>query len=262
MRACTAVTVDDEAPALKRLRDLLRGVEGVELVGEFADPAQALEALRREPPDILFLDVQMPGMSGFDLLRALERPPPVVVFVTAYDQHALEAFEVHAFDYLLKPVARDRFAEAVARARRRLESDASGDLPARLAALLGGGDGQRAPVSTSASAPAPRIPLRAGERFVMVDPGDIDRVEVDGNLVQVTAGGERFVFRETLAAFEARLPAGRFVRVHRSLVVNVDRIRQVEPWFHGDYLLLLADGSKVVTGATYRDRVRAALGLP
>ncbi|HEX8246063.1 MAG TPA: LytTR family DNA-binding domain-containing protein [Longimicrobium sp.] len=258
MRAWTAVTVDDEAPALKRLRDLLRGVEGIELVGEYSDPAEALEALRRDPPDILFLDVQMPGMTGFGLLRALERPPPVVVFVTAYDQHALEAFEVHAFDYLLKPVARDRFAEAVARARQRLQNDAPDDLPARLAALLGSGDAPRPP----ATAPAARIALRAGERFVMVDPADIERVEVDGNLVQVTAAGERFVFRETLAAFEARLPPGRFVRVHRSLVVNLDRIRQVEPWFHGDYLLVMADGSKVVTGATYRDRVRAALGLP
>ncbi|HEX8904266.1 MAG TPA: LytTR family DNA-binding domain-containing protein [Longimicrobiaceae bacterium] len=260
MRAWTAVTVDDEAPALKRLRDLLRGVEGVELAGEFSDPAEALEALRRDPPDILFLDVQMPGMTGFDLLRALGRPPSVVIFVTAYDQHALEAFEVHAFDYLLKPVARDRFAEAVARARQRLESDAGGDLPARLAALLGAADGRRATVS--APAPAARIPLRAGERFVMVDPAEIDRVEVDGNLVRVSAGGERYVFRETLAAFEARLPPGRFVRVHRSLVVNLDRVRQVEPWFHGDYLLVMADGSKIVTGATYRDRVRAALGLP
>ena len=250
-----AVAVDDEPPALKRLRSLLARYTEVQLAAGYSDPAEALRALREQPADLLFLDIQMPGMSGFDLLEALGGDPPLVVFVTAYDEHALRAFEVHAFDYLLKPIERHRFDSTIERVLRRLAADADAGAGDRLQALMRSLGRGAAP-----AAPA-RVPLRSGDAFVLVDPGDIDRVEVTGNTLEVLVSGQRFTFRDTLGGFLEKLPPGRFLRVHRSMLVNVDRIRRVEPWFNGDLVLTLSDGSRAITGRTYRDAVRRALGL-
>jgi two-component system LytT family response regulator len=246
-----AIAVDDEPPALKRLSSLLAEVPGVRLVGTYDDPREAVPAIERERPDLLFLDIQMPEMTGFELVAALGDECPLVIFVTAYDEHAIRAFEVNALDYLLKPVERERLAATLARARERLATRPASEIQAQLhAVLLGMGTG----------APA-RVAVRTGTRVLLLDPATIDRVEADGNTLTLHAGRERVEFRETLTAFEARLPPGRFVRVSRSTVVNLASVRQVEPWFNGDYVLILADGAKVTTGRTYRDRVRAALGL-
>jgi two-component system, LytTR family, response regulator len=252
--AWRAVAVDDEPPALKRIRSLLAGFDEVELAAAYSDPAEALRAVRARPPDLLFLDIQMPGMSGLDFAAALGEPMPLVVFVTAFDEHALRAFELHALDYLLKPIERDRFRLTMERVLRRLESNTAGELVPRLRALLATVEGR------GGAAPA-RLSLRSGEGFVVVDPAEIDRVAVDGNTIRVFVGRESYAFRDTLAAFEARLPPRGFVRVHRSLLVNVERIRRVEPWFNGDLVLTLSDGTQVVTGRTYREQVRRALGL-
>ncbi|HEY0024695.1 MAG TPA: LytTR family DNA-binding domain-containing protein [Longimicrobium sp.] len=246
-----AIAVDDEPPALKRLAALLAEVPGVRLVGTYDDPREAVPAIERERPDLLFLDIQMPEMTGFELVAALGDECPLVIFVTAYDEHAIRAFEVNALDYLLKPVQRERLAATLARARERLSTRSASEIQAQLHAVLRG---------TGAGAPA-RVAVRTGTRVLLVDPATIDRVEADGNTLTLHAGRERVEFRETLTAFEARLPPARFVRVSRSTVVNLASVRQVEPWFNGDYVLILADGAKVTTGRTYRDRVRAALGL-
>lgn len=244
-----AIAVDDEPPALKRLSSLLAEVPGVRLVGTYDDPREAVPAIERERPDLLFLDIQMPEMTGFEVVAALGDECPLVIFVTAYDEHAIRAFEVNALDYLLKPVQRERLAATLARARERLSTRSAPEIQAQLHAVLRG-----------MGAPA-RVAVRTGTRVLLLDPATIDRVEADGNTLTVHAGRERVEFRETLTAFEARLPPGRFVRVSRSTVVNLASVRQVEPWFNGDYVLILADGAKVTTGRTYRDRVRAALGL-
>ncbi|HEX8319774.1 LytTR family DNA-binding domain-containing protein [Longimicrobium sp.] len=246
-----AIAVDDEPPALKRLSSLLAEVPGVRLVGTYDDPREAVPAIERERPDLLFLDIQMPEMTGFELVAALGDECPLVIFVTAYDEHAIRAFEVNALDYLLKPVQRERLAATLARARERLSTRSASEIQAQLHAVLRG---------MGAGAPA-RVAVRTGTRVLLLDPATIDRVEADGNTLTLYAGRERVEFRETLTAFEARLPPGRFVRVSRSTVVNLASVRQVEPWFNGDYVLILADGAKVTTGRTYRDRVRAALGL-
>lgn len=246
-----AIAVDDEPPALKRLSSLLAEVPGVRLVGTYDDPREAVPAIERERPDLLFLDIQMPEMTGFELVAALGDECPLVIFVTAYDEHAIRAFEVNALDYLLKPVQRERLAATLARARERLATRSASEIQAQLHAVL---------LGMGAGAPA-RVAVRTGTRVLLLDPATIDRVEADGNTLTLHAGRERVEFRETLTAFEARLPPGRFVRVSRSTVVNLASVRQVEPWFNGDYVLILTDGAKVTTGRTYRDRVRAALGL-
>lgn len=248
-----AIAVDDEPPALKRLSALLAEVPGVRLVGTYDDPREAVPAIEREQPDLLFLDIQMPEMTGFELVAALGDECPLVIFVTAYDEHAIRAFEVNALDYLLKPVQRERLAATLARARERLTTRTASEIQAQLHAVLSS-------LGMGTGAPA-RVAVRTGTRVLLLDPATIDRVEADGNTLTLHAGRERVEFRETLTAFEARLPPGRFVRVSRSTVVNLASVRQVEPWFNGDYVLILADGAKVTTGRTYRDRVRAALGL-
>jgi two-component system LytT family response regulator len=254
-RVWRAIAVDDEPPALKRLASLLAGIPGVELAGAYDDPRAAVEAIERERPDLLFLDIQMPELTGFEVVGALGDACPLVIFITAYDEHAIRAFEVNALDYLLKPVQRERLAATVERARERLSTRPAGEFQAQLEAAL-----RTLAASSPAAAPA-RVAVRTGSRTLLVDPTTIDRVEADGNILTLHAGRERVEFRETLGAFEGRLPPRHFVRVSRSTVVNVASVRQVEPWFHGDYVLILADGAKVVTGRTYRERVRAAFGL-
>jgi len=253
--AWTAAAVDDEPPALQRLATLLASFDEVQLVGTYSDAQEALAALQRVPVDLLFLDIQMPGLTGLDLATALGERPPLIVFVTAHEEHALDAFAAQAFDYLLKPIARVRFRKTMERVLRRLEVDASASLYPRMRTLL-------AALEPPSHGPVPpRIAVRAGEAHVLLDAVEIDRVEVTGNTLRVFVGTRTYEFRDTLSAFETRLPPGRFLRVHRSILVNVDRIRRAEPWFHGDLALVLADGTRVVTGRTYREQIRRALGL-
>ena len=249
-----AVAVDDEPPALERLRTLLREAPAFELVAAYDDPAQAVAELRRSPPDVLFLDIQMPGLSGFDVVRALGDAAPLVVFVTAYDEHAIRAFEVSAVDYLLKPIHRERLAHTLERVAERLAGAPRPELGAQVAEVVRG-------LQAALPAAPLRIALKLRDRHLLLDPATIDRVDADGNLLHVQVGQERHAIRETLTAFGERLPAGMFVRVNRSTLVNVARVRQVEPWFNGDFVLVLADGARVTSGRSYRERLRAALGL-
>jgi two-component system LytT family response regulator len=256
-RPWRAVIVDDEPPAIKRLTALIADVAHLEVVAAFEDPAAARDALRRDPPDVVFLDIQMPGLSGFDVAAALPTPP-LVVFVTAYDEYAVRAFAVNAVDYLLKPVTRERFAATITRVLARLGVNDAADLRARLDAVLAH---LERPVPPTVPAAA-RIAVKANGRTVMLAADAIDRAEADGNTLRVFAGRDTLESRETLTRFEARLPPGMFVRASRAALVNVARVRHIEPWFHGDFVLVLLDGTKLTSGPTYRDRVRAAFGLP
>jgi two-component system, LytTR family, response regulator len=254
-RPWRAVAVDDEPPALRRLRDLLAPHGEIEIVGEYADPAEALDGIAALRPDLAFLDIQMPGMTGLELARALGPRAPLVVFVTAFDQHALAAFEVHAFDYLLKPVDPSRLRATLARVAERLAAPGAGDVQARLEALAWS-------IEVAAGGAARRVSFRVGGGTQVVHADEIDRVEVEEDHLRIHLPGRTLLVRETLASLQERLPAGMFVRVHRSHLVNAARVRELRPWFGGDYVLVLADGTEITTGRTHRADVRRAFVAP
>ena len=241
------VIVDDEALARERVRTLLAGWDDVELVAECAGGRDAVAAVRRLRPALLFLDVQMPELDGFGVLQALPAPyrPAAIVFVTAHDRFAVRAFEVNAIDYLLKPYTAERFNAALERARARVAGAAQ---RAEIDALL-------ETVAARAAAPE-RLTVRSrdGVQFVRVD--DVDWLEADRNYTVLHLGTQALRIRETISELESRLGAAGFVRVHRSVMVNVDRIFRLEPWAHGEYVIVLRNGTKVTSGRGYGERVR------
>ena len=252
-----AIIADDEALARARVRQFLRDEPDVEVVAEAAHGRQAVEAVTRERPDLIFLDVQMPGLNGFDVCAAIVgngQPPPMVIFVTAFDKYALKAFEVHAIDYLLKPFDRERFQKALGHAREQLRRAQSGETDRRLATLLE--DLRPGPK------PPDRLVFKENGRIVFVRPEAIDWVEADGNYVRIHAGAEAHYVRETLAALEAQLSAEKFMRVSRSAIVNLDRVQALEPLFYGDYTVILRCGTKVTLSRHFRDRLEKLIGRP
>ena len=280
------LVVDDERLARQRLRRLLRE-EGVDVVAECSDGLEAVTALRTHAPDLVFLDVQMPELDGFGVLAEVgaERMP-AVVFVTAYDQYAVRAFEVNALDYLLKPFDADRFRKAFRRARATLERDRAAEQQARLAALLdrlaagvgvtpsaaSGGEASPltlSPVSASlearSTAPAAgryleRLLIKSGGRVFFVRIGEIDWIEASGNYLRLHVGREAHLLRETMATLEAKLDPSQFLRIHRSTIVRTDCIREMQPWFSGEYVIILRDGTRLKLSRSYREQVAAQLG--
>lgn len=248
------LVVDDEAPARARIRQLLKQQPDFALVAECANGRQALEAIQKEKPDLAFLDVQMPRLSGLDVCRELAAnniPLPMFIFVTAYDEYALKAFEVHAIDYLLKPFDRERFFQALDHARHQLAHFKRVTAEERLAAVLQ----DLAPASKTPE----RLAFKENGRIVFVRPETIDWIESDGNYVRVHAGGHSHYVRDTLAGLESQLSRDKFMRISRSVIVNLDRIKELQPVFYGDYAVILQDGSKLSMSRTYRDRLQGIL---
>jgi two-component system LytT family response regulator len=245
--------VDDEPLARQRLRTLLEAEPDIDLVGECSDGRHAVAALREQAPDLLFLDVQMPLLDGFGVLEALgpERLP-VVIFVTAYDRYALRAFEVHALDYLVKPFDRERFRTALARARGQVERARSADVNERLLALLQHVKEARKPLD--------RLVIKSAGRVCFVRLEEIDWIEAAGNYLRLHAGKETHLLRETMSRLEARLDGRRFLRIHRSTIVNIERIRELQPSFHGDYVVILRDGTELILSRGYRGKLQELLG--
>jgi len=239
------VIVDDEELARARLRRLLGAHEDVEVVAELGDARRAASELGVLAPDVLLLDIRMPQRDGFDVAAALDGRPCAVVFVTAWSDHAVRAFDTGAVDYLLKPVDGERLALALDRARERLR-------PAR--------EGAPAP-SAADEARASRMAVRDRGRLVFVAVADIDAVVARGNYVELRARGRTYTLRATLSALEARLDPVTFVRVHRSVILRVERISAIEPLFRGEYLVTLADGSTFTSARGHRADLRRALGL-
>ena len=234
--------VDDEPLACERIRTLLAGERGIEIAGECHDGKSAVDAIRRLAPDLVFLDVQMPEMDGFGVLERLNRDRmPAVIFVTAFDQYAIKAFEVCALDYLLKPFDRERFAKALARAR------SSGDLTARLGALLEEWSGRRKYLD--------RLVIRSGGRVFFLRVEEIDWIESAGNYVRLHCGNEGHLYRETMARMESSLDPARFARIHRSTIVNVERVKELHPLFRGDYTVILRNGRELTLSKGYRGRL-------
>ena len=236
MRTISTIIVDDEPLARERIRSLLKDEPDMEVVAECADGAQALKETQKRHPELLFLDVQMPRLNGFEVLEALAREQlPEVIFTTAHDEHAIRAFEVNALDYLLKPFTEARFKTAVQRARRELEKSSRRGSNPQLAALLH---------HVHAANPGGRILVRSPERIVFLKPEEIDHVEAAGNYVVLHAGKERHIVRETTAAMEARLVPAGFMRISRSAIVNLAHIREVQPLGPGQYAVLLKNGTR------------------
>jgi two-component system LytT family response regulator len=242
-----ALVADDEPPARKKLRELLAKEADVEQVGEAADGVEAVEKIRAAAPDVVFLDIQMPRLDGFGVIREVGvNAMPLVVFVTAYDEHALRAFEVHALDYLLKPFAPSRLKRVLDRVRRHLGA-ASGDLAQRVDRLLA--------EMRPAAPPFRQILVEIDEgRQTLLALDAIDLIRADGNYLSILAGGTTYRRRGTLSDLEARLDPARFLRLNRSEIVRLEAIREIQPWFHGDARVVLTDGAVLTWSRRYRAR--------
>ena len=236
----TALIVDDEPLARERLRTLLATEPDLEVIGECVNGREAVAAVKRQRPDLLFLDIQMPELDGFQTLAQLPPPLPIVIFVTAFDEHAVKAFEVHALDYLLKPFKPARLKAAVARAREQFAKKSDGDENTRRILQLI--EERAAGAATQFLA---RIAVRDRDKVRFVKTAEIDWIEASGNYLVLHAGKENHVLRETLTSLEAQLSPKEFFRINRSALVHVDRIHHVEPAFNDEHIVILADGTKL-----------------
>jgi two-component system LytT family response regulator len=239
--------VDDEPLARERVKRFLKDERDFELLGECGNGDDAIRAIREKKPDLVFLDIQMPEKNGFDVIKALGNESlPNIVFITAYDQYALQAFEVHALDYLLKPFNRERFHQAVRRAKDQIESRRRGELDERLASLI------------SSIAPdrkyLERLVVKSVGRVFFLKTNEIDWIEASGNYLKLHVGRDSHMIRETMNSIEARLDPSQFMRIHRSTIVNIDRIKELHPMFSGDYSVILRDGSELALSRNYRER--------
>jgi two-component system LytT family response regulator len=243
--------VDDEPLARERIVDMLVGDAEVEIIGECGDGLMAVATIESLKPDLLFLDVQMPELDGFGVLEAIEETS-AIVFVTAYDQYALRAFEVHALDYLLKPFDRERFDKALRRAKSQIERERAGTMNRELAALLAD--------LKSRPKPLERLVIKAGGRVFFLRVDEIDWIEAAANYVRLHTGKEAHLLRETINGLAAKLDPDKFLRIHRSIIVNLERVKEMQPWFHGDYVVILQDGTQLTSSRNYREQLRKLLG--
>jgi len=248
--------VDDEPLARDRLRRLLGEEKDLEIVGEASNGAQAVETIRAHRPDLVLLDVQMPELDGFGVLTTLkseEVPLPAIIFTTAYDKFAVKAFEVHAVDYLLKPFDQERLVDALVKARRQIESAEPDTLRAKLNELLS--------EVKPKTAIAERISIKADGRIILIKPTEIDWIEAADNYVSLHLGKSVHLLRETMNSMEARLDPAKFLRISRSMIVNTERVKELHPLFHGDYALILHDGTKLNSSRNYRDQLKDRFGV-
>lgn len=251
------IIADDEAPARARLRQLLKAQPGFCVVAECSNGHQAVEAIQAEKPDLAFLDVQMPRLNGVEVCQTLiaaKAALPLVIFVTAYDCYALKAFEVHAVDYLLKPFDHDRFILSLDHVRAQMTRSRGEVAESQLAAVLR----DLAPVLKKPD----RLVFKQDGRIIFVQAEDIDWIEADGNYIRVHAGARPHYVRETLASIESQLPSAQFMRISRSILVNLDRIKELQPLFYGDYAVILKDGSRLAMSRNYRDRLQVLVQRP
>jgi two-component system LytT family response regulator len=251
-----ALIVDDEPLPRERIRTLLAEHSNIEVIGECQDGQEAANTILAERPDLVFLDIQMPELDGFEVIKAISTEYlPAIVFVTAFDEHAIRAFEVNAIDYLLKPINAARFEKAVLRAIDRLSQfneAAKAREPDRQ--LLNFVERLRAEQQYTT-----RFVVRAGSKLSFVRASDVDWIDVADNYVRLHVSGREHLVRDTLKSVESQLDPGIFVRVHRSIIINLDRIESVEPHFHGEYVVTMKDGAKLTTSRSYSERLRLLL---
>lgn len=252
------VIADDEELALRGLRALSRRCEDLELVCECRNGRETVDAIQRHRPDLVFLDVQMPGKTGFDVINAIEDGQrPHIVFVTAYDKFALRAFEVHALDYLLKPVNEERFDAALARVRKAM-SHATDD--ATFQRVRQGAEKLQTGTAAATASIADRLPIKVNGRIIVIRLAEIDWIEADGDYVSVHVGNKAWLMRETIAALELRLAPSGFARIHRSALVNTERVKELRPRDKGEYIVVLDDGTELKLTRNYRASVERLVG--
>jgi two-component system LytT family response regulator len=253
-RKLTVVVADDEPLARERVLSLLAAEPDMEVVAQCRDGEEAVRAISERRPDLVLLDIQMPRMDGFDVIGAIGADRmPALIFVTAFDTHAIRAFEVRALDYLLKPFDRERFSSALRRARTQIDAQADGDLGRRLAALMK--DLKReTPLSD-------RLVVKSGGRLFFLRADEIDWIEAAGNYVRLHVGTQAHLLRETMNAIESRLDPERFFRIHRSRIVNVERIQEMQPWLNGEYSIVLRTGARLTISRGYREKLQEKLRI-
>jgi two-component system, LytTR family, response regulator len=248
------LVVDDEPMARERILGLLAQETDVEVVGQCSDGQQAVSAIQQLSPELVFLDVQMPAVDGFGVIRQVGADRmPMVVFVTAYDEYALHAFEVHALDYLLKPFGRDRLQQCLDHARHQRDRHRAGELGRSLLALV-------QDFRPDQQKKQERLVVKSGGRVFFVRTEDIDWIEAAGNYVRLHLKDQSHLFRETMNQMEGRLDPQRFFRIHRSRIVNTERIKELQPWFNGEYVVVLHNGTQLRLSRSYREKLEQRLG--
>ena len=252
MNRIRVLIVDDEPIARRGVRLQLKGEREIEIVGECANGFEAVEAIQTLAPDLVFLDVQMPEMDGFEVIEAIGvEQMPRVIFVTAYDQYTLRAFEVHALDYLLKPFDRERFLKALNHARSSLARQATGGIDSRLIRLLNDRLAVRPPLE--------RLVIKSGGRIYFLSVEDVGWIEAADNYVELHTGRESHLLRETISNLAARLDPGQFLRIRHSTLVNLRHIKELRPLFRGEYLIILRDGTELTSSRRYRKNLDTVL---
>ena len=251
--------VDDEPLARRNLRLLLQNDPDIDIVGEAASGREALALINKHSPDLVFLDIQMPELDGFGVLENIDAAKlPAIVFVTAFDQYALKAFDFHALDYLLKPFDDARFEKALRRAKLQLEQRELKDLSERLVALLGGREaGSREPARPSPY--VSRLLIKSGGRVFFLKTDEIDYIRAEDYYVKLHVGRKGHLLRETMTEMEAKLDPEKFLRIHRSTIVNIERIRELQPHFNGEYIVVLHDGSEHKLSRSRREQLQSLL---
>ncbi|TSA26124.1 MAG: DNA-binding response regulator [Bacteroidetes bacterium] len=242
--------IDDEPPARQIIRDFLKGYPSIEIDGEFADGFSGLKAIQELKPDLVFLDIQMPKLTGFELLELLEEPP-VIIFSTAFDQYAIKAFEMNAVDYLLKPYSRDRFDQALGKAMQALASGSGGDAPVQN--ILRSMDEQPEFLS--------RIAVKIRHKVHVIPVQEIRYLEADGDYVTIHTEKDRFLKEKTMKYFEMHLDTARFIRIHRSFIINVDFMDKLEYYDKESYAVLMKDGTRLKASTSGYKVLKEALKL-
>jgi two-component system, LytTR family, response regulator len=252
-RRITALVVDDEPLAREMIREMLANESEVEIVAECANGCEAVDAIKSLNPDIVFLDIQMPELGGFEVLQSLDpHATPYIVFVTAYDQYAVRAFEVHAFDYLLKPFDHERFDAAWLRVKEQIKVDQSGERDRHILALL--------EELKSGPRHLERLVIKNGGRVFFLNVQDVHCIESEGNYVRVYDNQKAYLLRETISSLEEQLDPRQFRRIHRSAIVKIDRIKEMQPWFHGEYRIIMENGKELTLSRNYRSNFQGAVG--
>lgn len=261
----TVMLVDDEPLAIRGLKLRLDAFPEIEVIGECANGREAVKDIKAKSPDLVFLDIQMPGLDGFGVVRALiGAPAPLIVFVTAYDKYAIDAFEANALDYLVKPVDEERLKDAIHRAREAIKTRAAASRESRLVELLASlGEEDRDQIKeliqdpnwTSKERYSERLSFKDGTKVVMLNADDIDWIDAAGDYMCIHAAGKTHIIRETMKTLQQRLDPARFQRIHRSAIVNVKKVKELHPHSNGEYFVILENGSELKLSRSYKEVV-------
>ena len=245
--------VDDEPLARSRINSLLQKEPDIEIIGECSNGKEAVKTIKSAQPDLVFLDIQMPEMDGFGVLEALKGEKlPIIVFITAFDQHALRAFELHAVDYLLKPFDQDRFSEMLNHVRTQVQQVKESGLSQQIQALLDDRNNQDTYLK--------RFAVKTSDKVFFVRTDDITWIEAAGNYVNLHVGKDAHLIRDTMSGVAGRLDPEKFIRIHRSTIVNIESIKELQPWFHGEYVVVLEDATQLRLSRNHRAKMQALLG--